>query len=249
MAVRVPDSLDYCRKIGIDLESWLSQGLVDLLVVSGYVQLNPWEYSVSLARKYGVKVYPSLDEPRVRDESARQLRSLPATYRGRASNVWAAGADGVYMFNFFDPASSLWRELGDVEKLRRADRNYFASVLGSGAMPVPHSEFVQVLTLNPGNPLPVTAGKPTQVEISIGEPPLAGQRALLRLQVSPPTILLKASLNGQILPEGKLREAWLEIPLLSEMVGKGGNVFELSWPPEEKRSAWLLDACLTVTRD
>jgi hypothetical protein len=63
----VPDSVDYCRFIGLDLEKWLGEGLTDLLVVTGYTQLNPWEDGVKLGHKYGVKVYPSLDEPRVRD--------------------------------------------------------------------------------------------------------------------------------------------------------------------------------------
>ena len=62
LAVRVPDSVEYCKFIGLDLERWLQGGLLDLLMVSGYTQLNPWEYSVQLGHKYGVKVYPSLDE-------------------------------------------------------------------------------------------------------------------------------------------------------------------------------------------
>src|SRR5207248_851025 len=83
--------------------------------------------SLALRHKYGVKVYPSLDDPRVRDKTANQLRSTPATYRGRALEAWSSGADGVYMFNFFDPRSPLWRELGDPTPLVKLDRNYFAS--------------------------------------------------------------------------------------------------------------------------
>ncbi len=66
IAIRVPDSVEYCKAIGIDLELWLAEDVVDLLIVSGYFRINPWEYSVNLGHKYGVQVYASLDESRVK---------------------------------------------------------------------------------------------------------------------------------------------------------------------------------------
>jgi len=68
IAMRVPDSVEYSKAVGLDLERWLSEGLVDLLVGSGYFQLNPWETLVALGHKYNVPVYPSLDESRVRSD-------------------------------------------------------------------------------------------------------------------------------------------------------------------------------------
>ena len=65
LAVRVPDSIEYCQAIGIDLERWLADGLVDMIVPGGYFRLSRWEDSVELGRQYGVPVYPSLDESRV----------------------------------------------------------------------------------------------------------------------------------------------------------------------------------------
>ena len=88
----MPDSVEYCRFIGLDLERWLRDGLIDLLMVSGYFQMNDWEYSVQLGHRYGVKVYPSLDGPRVKDDAVRAFRASLASYRGRALNVWSAGA-------------------------------------------------------------------------------------------------------------------------------------------------------------
>src|SRR5437763_8736349 len=80
LAIRVPDSVEYCKWIGLDLQAWLSDGLVDILVAGGYTQLNPWDYSVTLGHNYVVNVYPSLDEPRVRDEGTRKLRETVETY-------------------------------------------------------------------------------------------------------------------------------------------------------------------------
>lgn len=40
VAVRVPDSVEYCRARGFDIERWLFEGLVDLLIATCYFQLN-----------------------------------------------------------------------------------------------------------------------------------------------------------------------------------------------------------------
>jgi len=124
VGVRVPDSAAYCKAMGIDIEQWLAEGLIDLMAVSGYFRLNPWEVSVALGHKHGVPVYPCLSETRQRDSQARKLRASLACYRARAMNVWASGADGVYLFNFFNPRSPLWRELGDPKTLAAMDKVY-----------------------------------------------------------------------------------------------------------------------------
>ena len=56
LAIRVPDSVEYCRAIGLDVEKWLADGYVDLLIGSCYFQLNPWEYLVELGHRFGVPV-------------------------------------------------------------------------------------------------------------------------------------------------------------------------------------------------
>jgi len=277
LAVRVPDSVEYCRHIGLDLEKWLADGLVDLLIGSGYAQFNPWEYSVQLGHRYGVKVYPSLDESRVRDESARKLRSTLAAYRGRAMNVWASGADGVYLFNFFDPESPLWRELGDPSVLQKLDRTYFASIRGTGSMPVPHQKFIQAPILNPANPVSIAPDKPARIDFPIGETlpggeanhpassegghparlgtdhparlPNASTRITLRLQFKTPPDPkeLRALLNGKALSPGRLRDNWLEFVLKETPLRQGTNTLELSTTPQQPQPLSLLDLYLEIT--
>jgi hypothetical protein len=252
IAIRVPDSTEYCKLIGLDLERWLAEGLVDLLIVSGYIQLNPWEYSVQLGHRYGVKVYPSLDESRVRDEGARNLRGTVAAYRGRALNAWSAGADGIYLFNFFDPHSPLWRELGDPAALRKVDRNYFASVRGVGGVPVPHQGFIRVPTLNPASPVSIARQKPGRVEFRVGEnfadasePARLGLR--LRFKSTPGAGQLQAVLNQQQLPGGEIRDQWLEYRLEANLLRPGINVLELSCGAAQEKPLSLLDLCVEVS--
>ena len=126
IAVRVPDSAGYCRDLGIDLETWLLEDLVDLLVVSGYFRLEEWETSVKLGHRMGVPVYPCLSESRMRN-SVVKMRKSPLSYRARAASAWQAGADGIYLFNFHNPAAPMLRELGDPELLAGLDKTYFPS--------------------------------------------------------------------------------------------------------------------------
>jgi hypothetical protein len=236
----------------LDLENWLKGSLLDLLVVGGYTQLNPWDYSVQLGHKYGVKVYPSLDESRIRDESARQLRELPETFRGRALNVWSTGADGVYMFNFFDANSSLWRELGDPKALGKLDRNYFASIRGVGSMPVPHQKFIRVPTLNPTKPLAIAPGDSARVEFAQGEELHGGASqgtATLHLRFDNLSMIkdLILTLNGKNLPPGEPNDGWIDYKLSTDL-SKGKNaVLEITRPASQKGKLSLLDLYLAVS--
>jgi hypothetical protein len=44
---------------------------------------------------------------------ARRIRRSQACYRARAMNLWASGADGVYIFNKPDPGSRMYRQIGE----------------------------------------------------------------------------------------------------------------------------------------
>lgn len=190
------------------------------MIPGGYFQMNEVGTSVALGHKYGAKVYPSLDESRVRDEAARKLRSSTAAYRGRALSAWRAGADGVYLFNAFNPKDPIWRELGSPALLAAADRDGFASVLGQGAAAggaYPHAGFMTVPRLNPASPIALRPGATEMLPVNLGGAsgaPLAA-RMTLRLQFSAPPdpAAMTVSVGGVALPGGVARERWLEFVL------------------------------------
>ena len=251
VAIRVPDSVDYCRFIGLDLEKWLGKGLTDLLIVTGYTQLNPWDYSAKLGHQYGVKVYPSLDEPRLRDPEAQAARASVQGYRGRALQAWSAGMDGIYMFNFFDPKSPLWRELGDPEALRKLDRTYFLSVRGTGSMYVPHQNFIRVPVLNPASPIPLPPGKAVELPVSLGEGGKPAQPALLCLRfknLKKPD-LVRVRWNRKALEiKPPQMGAWVEYSIPAGWVESQNNTLELSMSPEGERQVALADLCIALGR-
>lgn len=242
VAIRVPDSVEYCRATGIDLERWLSEGLVDLLVTGGYFQLNAPGYSAALAHRHGVKYYPSLDESRVRDEAARRLRSSTAAYRGRALAAWRAGADGMYLFNAFNPNDPIWRQLGSPERLAAADREYFASVLGAGAAAggaYPHGPLMQVSRLNPAAPFALKPGESAETSLVTGEDGSVGVATLcLQFKSAPAAAALAVQLNATPLTGGTVRGEWLEFVLPPGALRAGANAVRVSLAAGAAAATW-----------
>jgi hypothetical protein len=142
IAVRVPDSVPYCKDVGIDLEAWMTEKLVDIVIGGGNFQLNPWTYLAALCKKGGVKSYASLDESGIwigNDQGGavdddRLPRLSPETYRARVAEARIAGTDGVLFANRFDED---WRRgeiqnyknwmCGDLDDIRTQSKRYFVT--------------------------------------------------------------------------------------------------------------------------
>lgn len=234
LAIRVPDSVEYCRAVGLDLERWLAEGLVDILVGSCYFQLNPWEYLVELGHRYHVAVYPSLSESRVRGESRFHRNSLES-YRARAAAAWAAGVDGIYIFNYFNPRAALWRELGDPATLAHLDKLYFAtprngspnSYLAGG------SRYFRVPILTPANPwlLPDEGG--AEIDLPVGDDLAAARQAGLAPQVTCHVRALgthdiRVTVNDQACGAPTAVDDWLDFPVPAHAVTEGHNTVRIA---------------------
>lgn len=247
VSIRVPDSVEYCRDMGFDLETWLKDGLVDLLITTCYFRLNPWEYSVQLGHKYGVQVYPCLSDSRVRGETRFRRASLES-YRGRALNAWNAGADGLHLFNSFNPNSEIWRELGDPETLATSNKLYFVHVrddrperfLAGGLA------YRNVPLLGPGRPCRITPAAPLSVDMVVGDNLVAaaqrGRQPDVKLHVEAPSVTkaeqLQVQINGTILVDPAMRDGWLDYPVPASALQQGGNRIEIlaasSLPDDEE---------------
>jgi len=142
LAVRIPDSAPYCKDVGIDLEAWFAEKLVDIVIGGGNFQLNPWAYLVGLSKKGGVKCYASLDESGIwigNDQGGavdddRLPRQCPETYHARVADARVAGTDGVLFANRFDED---WRRgeirnyrnwmCGELDDIRTLNKRYFVT--------------------------------------------------------------------------------------------------------------------------
>ncbi|MBN1343137.1 MAG: family 10 glycosylhydrolase [Phycisphaerae bacterium] len=253
VAARTPDSVEYCRNMGLDVERWMKEGLIDLWVTSGYFRLSPLEENVQLAHKYGVPIYPCLSETRMRDKEAGKIRGSLGCYRGRAMNVWDSGADGVYMFNYFNPKSTLWRELGDPKVLTGLDRVYTTGARGVnvvGRWTVGGKRFVKHSPVSPENPRDLRPGKPVRIELRVGEKMQETLPSDVKLQLrveglgegQSPSV----TLNGTSLPSTGVARGWASYAVKAELVKDGMNQIEVSVGAESKGKTVLKDVVLRV---
>jgi hypothetical protein len=121
LSARVPETIASCRRIGIDVEAWLQEKLIDTMSLGGgYITFDlPARELIDLGHRHGVPVYPCLSQSGLmyrspRGESTKQPQEA---WFGAALRSWAEGADGIYTFNLFPGPGS------------EADRAYARQVL------------------------------------------------------------------------------------------------------------------------
>ncbi|MCX6910513.1 MAG: family 10 glycosylhydrolase [Verrucomicrobia bacterium] len=242
--VRATDSVDFNRDMGLDVERWLQDGLFDMLATTCYFRLNPWETSVALGHKYGVPVYPCISDSRVKGED-RFRRGSVESYRGQALEAWAAGADGIHLFNLFDVfggRSPVFKEVGDPKALRTMTKLYFVTVrdgkpdswLAGG------SKYRTLLILTPAYPKTITASKALSLDLAVGEDFADGTKAQATLHLQMPTLRnvhdVCVKLNGHELSGGKLAKDWLDLNVNPAWIRKGVNQIAVAVNPQPAHS-------------
>jgi hypothetical protein len=253
ISVRVPDSVEFCKIMGFDLVRWMEEDLIDLLVLSCYFRLSPWEDSVQLGHKYGVPVYPCLSETRLRDKEAAKVRSAIECYRARAMNVWDAGADGVYLFNFFDPTSPLWRELGSRETLEPLDKTYTTSTRGLDSLDSwfkGGKQFLKFSFVTPDNPRAIKPGASETIELRVGETVAKIQPTnvtlRLRFKGAPDPATFVVKMNDTDLVKGASEAPYADYPVKPALVKQGVNHIEIALKPDNQAEALLEDVLISV---
>ncbi len=236
IAIRVPDSVGYCQDMGFDLRQWLQEGLIDILVTTGYFRLNPWDYSVKLGHQYQVAVYPCLSDSRVIGESRFRRSSLEG-YRGRAMNAWAAKADGIHLFNYFNPTTALWTECGDEKTLAELNKLYFVTVRDGdpNAFLANGDQYQTVPVLTPTHPMPLEMGQTLTLPIVIGDDFSAADETSTKpnvtLHMECPLVLqaksLQVRLNGTELVDPTGKEGWIDYQVDTKTVKRGINMVEI----------------------
>jgi hypothetical protein len=157
-------------------------------------------------------------------------------------NAWLAGADGLHVFNAFNPHAQMWSELGDPKSLLGMDKLYFVNVrdgdprswLATGR------EYRTVSVFGPSHPKLVAADERLNLDIVIGDDVAASvARDLppdIRLHVETPTIRkseqLHVTLNGIELDGGTLNAGWIDFPVPVSVVRQGKNEVTLTAEPD-----------------
>jgi hypothetical protein len=100
LEARVPPTLAACRRIGLDVARWMEERLIDIVVPAPYWHPDfgmPIEEFTGPAHRSGCAVFPSIECAEMpvyggSEQTAEVVRAAAAAW-------WAAGADGIHVFN------------------------------------------------------------------------------------------------------------------------------------------------------
>ena len=152
LAARVPEDLIGCHFDGMDVETWVRDFLIDILVIG----TRTANVDVAAFRRITVdtpiKVYPSFDDHHSTDGYREPDLEI---WRATCANWWHQNPDGMHTFNLMVPSpqsaqnlgmspSPRWEtqrkifsEIGSSETLKRKDKVFFIERRGGG-----HAEYV-----------------------------------------------------------------------------------------------------------
>jgi len=245
LAAIVPDKLQQARNIGLDVQTWMENDLIDIVIPGlGYAPLTlPVKEWTDLAHPHGVKVYPCINR------KAPQKVADPYVaegFRGVASNWYHAGADGVFFWNLGTP---LERKSG--QDLIVTRNRYYKALpdLGSAQSLVgkdklfgtddPVISYYQHISSTPPLPVEIKPGFAQQIPLQAGDDIGAAEKAgrLKRLQLvlsfasQVNDDLVTARLNNHQLMGGQLAgddQRQIKFELSPRLVKQGHNTLEVS---------------------
>jgi len=122
LAICVPNSMEVCKAVGLDVEQWLKEDLIDIASIGEVVagMWLSWEDSIKEYEPYDVPVYAVIDEINVPTQAAKANRDEAK----EAAIAYAAGADGMYLYNYFNVNAPIFDTLGSAETCGPVDPNY-----------------------------------------------------------------------------------------------------------------------------
>ncbi|MBR4654574.1 MAG: hypothetical protein IKO72_14535 [Kiritimatiellae bacterium] len=242
--VRVADSPEYDRAIGLDVATWLRHGYVDEVVGGCYFRLNDWAQMAGLCHQYGAKFYASLDETRIPGICARSKPPRPIIpgrgtlefQHARFAECMDAGCDGIYLFN---------HEYGTLQRHAQVspretdglDKIYFATERGGGGYRCDYylkngARFRNVAYIDPSQPMGAWEGIPVNFSIRIGDDFAKAAAKGLRPNVTALALTGRTDgngiglwMNGTQLKMASVKNGLASFPVDPSIVRKGLNVF------------------------
>ena len=230
LMARVPANIDRCRRIGIDVETWIADGLVDLLSIGrSYMPFSiPTREWVEAVEGTSCRVYPSmnLSVGGVREEykTVEAMRAFSMLHH-------SAGADGIYLFNYGLRDDIGLGEIGEPSIIEHRNKLYIVDnpiVIDTVMFHSIPDELI---------PLPVelkAAGDRAVVGFEIGDNLERNEVREITLKMEASNLTeedqLGLSLNGADLVGGKETPSFndysIEYPLAAPPLRKGHNELE-----------------------
>ena len=250
LSVQLPSTVPGCHYDGYDVETWVRQNLIDIIVIGTHSFDVDLEGFRRITEGKNIKLYPCMDD----------LCHPPSGYgkppleveRGFAANWWRQGADGIMTFNWanapkeatdaigfptFSPShQQAYREIGDPELIRLKDKTFVVSRRFGGGWKnwsgPKKWNFYQGMNIQAPLPAPLSAGDmPTILTIYVADD-LAGNAERvksvdLRLLLSGAAVdeVVEVKLNGVLLPAAKVQDdGWRVFETMPRQFAVGRNL-------------------------
>jgi hypothetical protein len=256
LAVRVHPNEQACLDVGMDVRTWIREGIVDWVTPFGDVTIidpDPhFGWMAEEAAKTGVGIYPAMGRDVYDDRSGDVTIEMT---RATATNFHAAGADGMYLADLHWPHSdteySLIRELADPDGYARKTKHY--SVAVTTARPDPYLPEREIpVTLEQGTTARVTVLVNDDLESAIEDGELESVKLGIRLIQPHPNDTITYKINGHDLQQSDAKmthfygglvpymptkmgmagrintHRWFEFDVPFDVIRKGENVVEVS---------------------
>ncbi len=250
-AVRVPSTIAGAQAIGLDVPTWINEGLVDIVVPSCFyctdfgVDMQEW---VELTQNTPVWIYPGLEEAYWAGytgeadvdflwggQGAKRLRLSDEMINALAANHWASGVDGLYLFNWhcksWEGDRLNLNNLGDplrvkyrdkLYPLTRRDGQYEYCDLQVGPLPAQLGQEPLVMQMRIADDLAEAGTRLESCELWV------------HLVNTSAEDYIEVKVNGHVLECGNPLEprtmhapVWLQYPLAPEQVRQGYNEISL----------------------
>lgn len=152
LAARIPEDLMGCHFDGMDVETWVRDFLIDILVVGTRTANADVAAFRRITVDTPIKLYPSFDDHHSTDGYREPDLEV---WRGTCANWWRQNPDGMHTFNLMvsSPQSAenldlspsprwqtqrkIFSEIGSPETLKGQDKVFFVERRGGG-----HAEYV-----------------------------------------------------------------------------------------------------------
>lgn len=217
LAIRIPASIKGCLQMGLDVQAWLHEGIVDVVIgqtLSGPELLDAmtdFRPLIEAAKGTPCRIHAALHS---HVDSDRLSEATIEMIRAAACNYWAQGVDGLYLAHWFGnwPYQASFyeklRELPHPDIMAPKDKYYYVPT-ETGRYPKPVTEPGITMTL----PAALELNKPTTVHFHISDDLPRWDKVgrvhevLLRIRVMNTTESdqLRFRLNGVELPDCRHR--------------------------------------------
>jgi len=233
VVARAPDSANVARNIGLDIETWFKEKLIDIYVAGGDAgYFNTYRGAVALGRKHGVRVFSSVDT----SWSGGRRDRIPA-FQAQTSAALAAGIDGILYFNMFyfkEYIPQIRREFSD---LRFEGKSYFGYYQRVGNFYAPSSPDApgDELGWRRGIGMVVTSKSSGAMEMEVGDdfadPQVLARQPRVTLKVTTDSSVqppLAARINGTPLEKMTFADGVCSYDVPPSLVKQGVNGFAFS---------------------